>query len=1422
MHRPSVPLPPRHTRSLLLVLLLIIIAATVPPAPGRAQGQRNIVERWRGTITVSQRFDTRGTPAELIFTGQQLEQYSLRYDIAVDDEGFANGDVFITLSKVSMSVQGDRTCSLGALIDCSISATVTQAQGSQFWEGQRFTDEQGRPRLKLEREVGDGTYPEIKSTVCGLVAPLYLSYMCMPPNPVAWVTTIPQEFIITPYEHGRAPLATPVNAHYSNATIGWDYMGQLVGVGKEPLLDLDVELLERSRFFTQVSVDDQLDANIDWNSADAGHVSWQIGDEAELVGPTRQRKVVNNTNVGLPSPGTQTVQVQARNTLNLSSDPATTQVTAIRWPVSAGSPAAVGAVKLNRVVAYRYAYRFPNPPFTTEIKHVPDAVPFFGGGPLGISDTQAGGEVEILSTGEGFGKLDGKMTFQGMGSTITGAIAVKAQAVLDEQYGVEFPAGEVSLSLAGKLENKEPLMELVPALAGPAVAIGTISPAAYRAINKLYVQAEIEPKLELLFKLKDNQGNLEFVSGEARPGIGIKANLVFELVPDTAVASVGIGGELVQGIQVPPPFLKDTEIKLLANVKVVLGTYQFERESAVVCVYAGGNLNCRVPASLMSSIEAELAASENLWSAVDRSYTQYADYGRWTGAESPVQGTRLSDQRLVAVVAPQAEPAIAVQADNMYGARNTYVLWAHDQAALPLGSSRELTLARKSTFGSWEGPYRLTNDDRDDWGAQLAVTPSGGLLAVWQRMDTATPPDINADPKGYLSHMQIAAGRVGLGNSPSVTPLQLSGGGLSYRPQLAATSTGGLAVWINNPGNQIGGDAASPDTLMFSRYTESGSSGSWSAAAQVLPPMAGLVDYQLATNGAHAAIVYARDMDGDLSTVEDHELFVTRWEGSAWSAPQRLSTNNVADERPQLALAADGSPLLVWKRAGAMVFAAGAWNAAPQPLALPEAAERPDYQLVRAAEGNMALVWQENEPGDTRIGYAVYDRATGMWGAARAVMPPAAATDAHTTMATAIAPVLVTAANDSTKDRLIAAYLLAEVDSVTRTVDGTAMPNVQQVGAHSLRVVEERVGANLSIAPADITVTPADAGPGQQVQVQVAVRNTGQLPVGGMPLELLAGDAEDPFREAELVRSSELPLIRAGTTHTVTFTLTRPEEARRWGVNIPQAYAPCGEQFCLPRLLEVDYSDNYAAIQEELSIAPLPTTYTPQGVAVAARITQSGALYATGTTSATLRLGAPDGPRVADVGVAFPISRTSTIEATAWLSPTVLGAGRHTLYWELDPGRQLPERSRVDNSLAVSVDVLPDLTTSPALIGWGRAPGATAPLSMRVENQGSWASSASAAELWDGPPGAPGSHSLGRVVVPALAAGEAVELKGTLKLAGLPAAESGLQALYVQLDPDGSLDEVNENNNLIVAGTPATLPQPGSGGVRIYLPVLRR
>jgi hypothetical protein len=240
-------------------------------------------------------------------------------------------------------------------------------------------------------------------------------------------------------------------------------------------------------------------------------------------------------------------------------------------------------------------------------------------------------------------------------------------------------------------------------------------------------------------------------------------------------------------------------------------------------------------------------------------------------------------------------------------------------------------------------------------------------------------------------------------------------------------------------------------------------------------------------------------------------------------------------------------------------------------------------------------------------------------------------------------------------------------------------------------------------------------------------------------------------------------------------------------------------------------------------MAPLPTSYSSQGIVLGACVTQTGGLYNTSSTTATLRLGAPDGPLLSELGVVFPVSRTVSIEPSAWISPTLLGAGRHTVYWELDPAGRLPERSRVDNAFAVQVDVLPDLASEATLIGWGRSPGATAPLSLRVENRGSWASAASAAELWDGPPGAAGSRSLGRVSIPAIAAGRAVELSGTLNLSGTPAAQSGLKALYVRLDPDGRLAELNENNNLIIAGQPSFIVSPPPPlNNRLYMPLLRR
>src|SRR5690606_17889429 len=88
-------------------------------------------------------------------------------------------------------------------------------------------------------------------------------------------------------------------------------------------------------------------------------------------------------------------------------------------------------------------------------------------------------------------------------------------------------------------------------------------------------------------------------------------------------------------------------------------------------------------------------------------------------------------------------------------------------------------------------PYEtgaVVEDNQDDLAPKVVYGAGSSPLFLWQRMDTATPPDINENPAGYLSHWQIFAQR-GYTFRPDDRPLvQISeSGSLNYRHHLAET-----------------------------------------------------------------------------------------------------------------------------------------------------------------------------------------------------------------------------------------------------------------------------------------------------------------------------------------------------------------------------------------------------------------------------------------------------------------------------------------------------------------------------------------------------------------------------------------------------------------------------------------------------------
>ena len=107
------------------------------------------------------------------------------------------------------------------------------------------------------------------------------------------------------------------------------------------------------------------------------------------------------------------------------------------------------------------------------------------------------------------------------------------------------------------------------------------------------------------------------------------------------------------------------------------------------------------------------------------------------------------------------------------------------------------------------------------------------------------------------------------------------------------------------------------------------------------------------------------------------------------------------------------------------------------------------------------------------------------------------------------------------------------------------------------------------------------------------------------------------------------------------------------------------------------------------------------------------------------------------------------------------------------------------------------------LVGFGRQPGSSAPLSMRLINQGNWASPGGAIEVFDGDPELAATHSLGRIAFGPIDSGGFAEISGTLDIAVANAARdaeaAGLTDAVVLLSP--ACASFDQYRNFEIRGT---------------------
>ena len=140
---------------------------------------------------------------------------------------------------------------------------------------------------------------------------------------------------------------------------------------------------------------------------------------------------------------------------------------------------------------------------------------------------------------------------------------------------------------------------------------------------------------------------------------------------------------------------------------------------------------------------------------------------------------------------------------------------------------------------------------------------------------------------------------------------------LDHTPHLCVADDGTvLLAWISNPSDHIRGSATEPNALWYARFD----GNTWNPPVPFAQGIGAIMKSDLAYNGTQGIYVFSGDMDDDLTTEADQELFYLTYDGGVWSAPVQLTQDALKDTNPDVEYTEPGV-MMLWYRDGQIVQA---------------------------------------------------------------------------------------------------------------------------------------------------------------------------------------------------------------------------------------------------------------------------------------------------------------------------------------------------------------------------------------------------------------------------------------------------------------------------------------------------------------------
>jgi len=314
--------------------------------------------------------------------------------------------------------------------------------------------------------------------------------------------------------------------------------------------------------------------------------------------------------------------------------------------------------------------------------------------------------------------------------------------------------------------------------------------------------------------------------------------------------------------------------------------------------------------------------------------TNYLERGsHWLAGNSAAQRSMRASSEKTEMLNAGSNPQIRPMANNIYpraevqlasGDNKQWLIWTEHN---PVRDDNNRTQLKYSMFDgtSWCEPEWFGNQDTADF-ASAAAASGDGLLLAWQNIKNLMTEENKK--VSYVKDSEIKVTRSvfkGEGEEPDIITLT-DDDKFDHAPVLAADGGKALLVWIKSEGLSITyGDEmkelrspANTDSLYFSFWDGS----NWSAPEEIEGSLPYIYDSILTMRGTEGLLLYTLDMDNDLTTQDDREVYYRLYDGTAWGEAVRLSVNDVEDSAPRAANI-NGEWFVIWHQNGDVVYKTG-------------------------------------------------------------------------------------------------------------------------------------------------------------------------------------------------------------------------------------------------------------------------------------------------------------------------------------------------------------------------------------------------------------------------------------------------------------------------------------------------------------------